>query len=326
MELNRIIKELLATNNFVSLPGIGSFTQSYQAAKLSADGKTFSPPRQLIFFDSTRKFNDGAIENYLIKTQGIPPSEAESAMGKYIEAISLALEKGTLVEFEGVGSLQGDVSGKITFIPAPLNEGATTTFGLGNVLIEPKQDQTSTPQPKQIVIPHSGSRKKGHFVLILLLVLFIISAGFLATYFVPQLRFWKTNELAQSSSVEPQNKTNATDTAIPMDSVTIQQDSIAPDLLQNQLTADKKRALYYEEPKKQDDRTYYIVAGSFSTQVNAQKFSASLAKKGFSSEIIQGNGNYRVSIARFSDKNRAFSELERYRKENPKESYWVLGQ
>jgi nucleoid DNA-binding protein len=325
LEITRIIKEILAANDFVSLPEIGSFSQSYQPAKLSADGKTFSPPRQLIFFDSTRKFNDGAIENYLVKNQGITPAEAESATAKFIETIRLELENGLIIEFEGVGSLQKGSQGELVFKPTPLNEGATSTYGLGNIAIEPKPNQTKSPQSKQVIKSNTPKKKKRGVVYALLIVFVIIAASSLAIYLNPQLRFWQTKELAQSTRIEQDSTTNSTVCPAPNDSTGMKRDSAIQNTVQGQLSADKKRALYYEEPKKQDDRTYYIVAGSFSTQVNAQKFASTLVKKGFTPEIIQGNGNYRVSIASFSDKNRAFTELERYRKENPKEAYWVLG-
>jgi nucleoid DNA-binding protein len=323
LELNQIIKELLAANDFVGLPQIGSFSQSYQPAKLSADGKTFSPPRQLIFFDSTRKFNDNA----LVKNQGLTQAEAETATAKFIETIRLDLENGLKIEFEGVGSLQKDSRGEFIFNPTPLNEGATATYGLRNIAIEPNQDQIRTPQHKQIIKkPPIPKKKRGATAYILLIGFILLVAGSLAVYFIPQFRFWQTKELVQSITTEQVSTTYSIESPVPNDSTGTKRDSAVQSAVQEQLIADKKQALYYKEPKKPDERTYYIVAGSFGTLVNAQKFSASLAKKGFNTEIIQGNGNYRVSIARFSDKNRAFTELERYRKEKPKEAYWVLGQ
>ena len=76
MELQKLIKLLLATNNFVSLPGLGSFIVTYKPAQLSADSQTFKPPKEFIRFDTSRTFNDEALENALVDSYGFSKTDS----------------------------------------------------------------------------------------------------------------------------------------------------------------------------------------------------------------------------------------------------------
>jgi cell division protein FtsN len=92
-----------------------------------------------------------------------------------------------------------------------------------------------------------------------------------------------------------------------------------------EVKSSKKQALFYQEPKTPDNKTYYIISGSFISEENAQKHYDKLVGMGFKPEIIKGNGNFRVSMVKFNDKNRALNELERIRLQKPNESVWLLG-
>jgi nucleoid DNA-binding protein len=71
---------------------------------------------------------------------------------------------------------------------------------------------------------------------------------------------------------------------------------------------------------------YHIIAGSFSSQKNADELQKELSLKGFPSRIIdRGDGFYRVSALSFSDKAKALQELDVFRTNTSFKSAWVLG-
>ncbi|HQE54053.1 MAG TPA: hypothetical protein PKV45_03410, partial [Tenuifilum sp.] len=70
------MQKILQTNDYVSLPGLGSIVRKYESAQLTNDGKTLLPPKEYFVFDPNRTFNDEALENYLEASYGLSKSEA----------------------------------------------------------------------------------------------------------------------------------------------------------------------------------------------------------------------------------------------------------
>ncbi len=342
MELNQVIQELLASNDFISLPTLGSFVQHYEPAQLSTDGTSFQPPRQVVTFDLSRTFSDGLLENYLIDSKGITALEASKQVANFIDKIKNDLNSGMAVAFDHVGVLKKDSQGIITFEPEVESKRISSTYGLKAIKVEGK---TSTPiAPKPTLTPYQPKATPTHSVgpiglpLILaasaMTVLMLISG---LMFFIPELRFWREAAIVVESDIKPDYVIDNTvalsqPSSVPIDTAgqeiaadnnttaetTPVQEKVA-------ITTDKKRALYYEEPVKPDDKTYYIIAGSFESADNARVLAASLTKSGFTPEILLSDGRYRVALSKFTDRNRALRELARLRGQKATESVWLLG-
>jgi nucleoid DNA-binding protein len=344
LELYSSIKELLASNDFVSLPGIGSFVQSYQPAKLAADGKSFLPPRQTITFDTQRTFNDGLLERYIQDVQAISSTDAAAIAKKFVVEISDRLSSGAVVNFENVGSLSKSSSGSIVFKQADDEFRASDTYGLEAVAVKPLDTPLPSSKPadsdvgKQPVRSthshHTASQFSTVGIPIMLaaaaMAILMLVGGLLI--FIPELRFWNSPTIAVHSDYNPDyiiddkiekdsTLPTATDTGSSSENLPETQE---PEIVGEKVAVetDKKQALYYEEP---DDKTYYIIAGSFEQIENAQILFNTLAKQGYSPEILQSDGRFRVSISKFSERNRALRELANLRNQKSTQSVWLLG-
>lgn len=335
MEINLIIRELLAKHNYISLPGIGSFTQKYEPAFPSADGKSFIPPKQIISFDTSRTFNDEAIENYLCETQGISHAQASDLFKIFIDKLNYDLDNGTSRVFENVGVLIKNKKGKIKFEQAADIDAAVSTFGLKTLEVERVKSQKSgkvkhQKEPTQI---ESGAVKKSSTPKVFIgLSIVIVIAALVATFIlIPEFRFWEQYSKADKTPIEskdnPLNKVDEKKVEIvKTDSALVKKDSLNSKIEQNIDNKNvKKTALYYEEPKVQDSKTYYLIVGSFGKIENAQKLSDTFKQKGFNPEIIQGGNMFRVSIGKTTDKNKALSDFNKYRTDYPNQSIWILG-
>jgi cell division protein FtsN len=83
------------------------------------------------------------------------------------------------------------------------------------------------------------------------------------------------------------------------------------------------------EPVPQEPNKYFLIAGSFSSQGNAESFKKDLTDKGFNSEVIMRNWGknsdfYKVSYMGFSDKKEAINKMQQERTQPGKEDVWVL--
>lgn len=346
LELQKLIKLLLADNRFVSLPTIGSFMVTYKSAALSADGKSFHPPQEVIRFDTSRKFNDEAIERALVERYEMAKNAAQDAVSAFVLWVNQRLTAGHEVYFDGVGTLTLS-DGSIVLSPEDDDKRVASTFGLADVAVEPVKGEVKKQVPQPIAQTVQASPQKGSsqgkvrsnrtfyigIAVGVLILLFAVST----LLFIPEFRFWDSGvshkDIAQITDDKADVVLVSVDTAAnePIDTVTLASDTLTelpvPESKTSSISVDtdKKAALYYEEPVVQVCKTFYIISGSFEHMENAQIHLKTLEHKGYRPEILKSNGSYRVSMLKYTDRNRALRELERLRKEKPNRSVWLLG-
>lgn len=332
MEINLIIRELLAKYDYISLPGVGSFTQKYEPAFPSADGKSFIPPRQVISFDTSRTFNDEAIENYLCDKMGISHAEAANLLKVFIDKLNYNLDNGKPVVFENVGELFKNKKGRLKFEQAQDANAALTTYGLKPLEVEQVSSKKVgkvkelNPSAKN----NSGSKTSSVGVLVGFSVVLGVAAIIAVFVFFPELHFWEKyldkNQVAVNSNSDSLNNLADKKQAVPVNLSQSKKDSIQEKVDQSITDKNvKKTALYYEEPKIQENKTYYIIVGSFGKIENAQKLVDKYKERGYNPEIIKGNNMFRVSIGQTTDKSKSLSDLNLFKVNNPNESAWILG-
>jgi len=332
LEINLIIRELLAKNDYISLPGVGSFTQKYEPAFPSADGKSFIPPKQVISFDTSRTFNDEAIENYLCDQMGISHSEAANLVKIFIDKLIYNLDKGRPVKFENVGELFKNKKGKIRFEQAQDSDAALATYGLKPLEVEQvsskKKGKVTETQPS--VKSDSKSKSSSAKVFVVFSIIIGVAAIIAVFIFIPELRIWEKylnkNQIIADSKTDSLDQQVINNNSNPADSSSTKKDSIQEKVDQNITDKNvKKTALYYEEPKIQESKTYYIIVGSFGKIENAQKLIDKYKERGYNPEVIKGGSMFRVSISRTTDKSKSLSDLNKFKSDNPNESVWILG-
>lgn len=332
MEINLIIRELLAKHDYISLPGVGSFSQKYEPAFPSADGKSFIPPKQVISFDTSRTFNDEAIENYLCEKMGINHSEAANLLKIFIDKLNYNLDKGRPVKFENVGELFKNKKGKIRFEQAQDSDAALATYGLRSIEVEQvsskKRGKTKEIEPS--VKNESKSKSSSTKVFVVFSIIIGIAAIIAVFVFIPELRIWEKylnkHQVIADSKTDTLDKQVINNNSNPVDSSVTKKDSIQEKVDRSITDKNvKKTALYYEEPKIQESKTYYIIVGSFGKMENAQKMIDKYKERGYNPEVIKGGSMFRVSISRTTDKIKSLNDLNTFKSDYPTESAWILG-
>ncbi|MGE0077602.1 MAG: SPOR domain-containing protein [Bacteroidales bacterium] len=351
MELESAIQELLSRLEFVSLPGLGSFVKKYKSASLSTDGKTFNPPLEFFVFDTTRLFNDEAIENFICDSTGVDHKSASLQLEYFVKSVKERLTLGNEVVFEGIGVLKKDAKGEIVLVsPSELN---SQTFGLGKIKVETpivsdkKKDEPVAPAKqvkvetkpivKEIVAKPVKQEKSRTNIVIPIVIIFAVIAVVSVILFVPELRFWNgaTSEnepIAQTSTIDNAGDVVPFDSTLTtIDSQQIKSDTattVEPKAQEDSkpviAVTDQKSALYYQETKKDENKTFYIIAGSFSQEINAQRLMKDLSAKGYKPELLQTDNMYRVAIYKFSNRDRALRELERLKAQKISDRVWML--
>lgn len=365
MEINAIVQQILLTNDYASLPGLGSFVRRYDPARVADDGVTLLPPQETVVFDSSRTFNDDAVENYLVEHRGLSKPEAEKELTEFCQSLWLRLERGESVFFHGIGNLLKASDG--SFVVESDDKLISSTFGLPPIVLERTQSaeatHVKTEAPPQTVL--SSAEQKGFNAAqeerpaprktarnVLVLVVLVILIGLAAILLLPKFQQSEPDRIADSQTTEQVNPADQQITSSENIDIepTEQKDTVkqsptdfvpeatttSPKSEKQELSKqpdrvvpvpiDKKSALFYQDREVEQDKTYYIVVGSFANRVNAEKLVNELSIKGYKPTIIPGNNIYRVVIFQFTNRERALRELERVRNLRLTDKAWILSQ
>jgi cell division septation protein DedD len=183
-------------------------------------------------------------------------------------------------------------------------------------------DLKSTDTPK----PHR-EKKKGSWIIPVLIIFAILSMACAAWLVFPdQIKNILNPDRQSSEATAPEEEAMEDSEMTPV-----------PDNNNEQLPAqgtttdlkDNETPLQTETPVIQSEiqpvgKKYYVVAGCFRSQLNAEKYVAELRDKGFSAELFGTHDNlYAVSFSSFSSRSQALDEMNRIR-ETTEPKAWIL--
>jgi cell division septation protein DedD len=121
MNVAQYIKELLYTHECVIVPDLGGFLAQYKGADLNTETNIITPPCRQVSYNARLVNNDGLLCNYIANATSATYSQAQSALQHWVRtAKALLLQKDT-IHISGVGTLQQDELGAITFNPDSTN-------------------------------------------------------------------------------------------------------------------------------------------------------------------------------------------------------------
>ena len=230
-------------------------------------------------------------------------------------------------------------------IKEPTKTNKTVETPTSKPIIEPISNETiaelnvpAPPKPQQRK-PRKTLRKLRRvfavmFTLLLFLALFI-SQDYFYHYKMEQSNHQKHNTKKSTSTPTKNEKTPAfeSETIIPNEEYSINNayentsnsnDDAANSLENSTVTQPSVETSMGETAKT--DSVFYIIAGAFSSESNAQDLLDELNRKGFAPEIInvQGSSLYRVGYQRYTSRKKAEANLNSTRNNTHNFAAWVL--
>jgi len=307
------ISELLFLHDCVILPNFGGFVGNPQSAKLNKTTGVLSPPSKQILFNTNLKTNDGLLITHISNQEGITQEQAKTEVENYATKITDKLSNSKVLRIAKIGLFTLGKEGNVFFLQDSVNNYSLASFGMEathnkTVIRETIVEEKVAATIKTIRTQSNNPRAflKAAAVIIPLIALSYISIS-------QQDRI--NNIYTQMASLNP-FETNATVESIveiiPVVKIEVEatpiieiiEEEIAPIII----------------PKQ----TYYIIAGAFAEQKNADKMIVKLKNWNYNTEIVPGGNLLRVSYNSFTNKADALVELHEIKQENS--AAWLLTQ
>ncbi len=320
MDITYFIKELILLNECVILRGIGGFETSYKNAILDKQKKRLIPPGKKIRFRPELVKDNGLLEEHIAKSLKISREEASDNIDAFVQEFHDTIRDEGKIFFEGIGEFRLSQNNTIIFKEIQGENYLADSFGLDvlDIDIESNDNNHRKKRELQPLVPKERKLTGWYIaigiliVLISVTILFIISSSPEVSVFD---RLGENDPSRESEMIvlKPQHEEEDSDAQ-----------SIGQTIDENTLP---KKALAIETPSLNETSAsgliYYIIAGSFKYEKNAERLKGMLLNKGFNPLVIE-KGNYiRVVVGVFDDRNLAIAELRRIRNQYD-QSVWLM--
>jgi len=324
LKIKEYIKDLLTNNQGVIIPGLGGFVSEYEPAAFDVNENKFLPPSKKVTFNTEYSYQDNLLAEYISKQEKIDITEAKKLIEDFVKDTKFKLKKGEQIDFLEIGIISPSAKGQVNFIQHKESNLLTDSFGLTSV----KAKQTIVPKPTPTIVSRTQTSYKNLIIIgssAAVLLLLVISAWYFTDGFSDFSFFTfkqDQNNLAEQHSIKESTEKN-------LDSIA-RADSLKALIVHSiDDNTDKKDALFYEEPAKQETEPIYsefhIIAGSFKRMENAEKFSKELVQKGYNPKIIESGENLiRIAIFSYTNETEALKKLYKLRQTSDIKSVWIL--
>ncbi len=296
------ISNLLFTHECVIIPNLGALVSSPVSAVRDTEKNLFLPPTKEIGFNRSLSHNDGLLISTLAQQNGISYGKAKVMVEEFVDSLERTIENGGKAQIEKVGTLQKDALGYLLFVADNSESYLTDSFGLSSFHFTPviplQKPVVENPKVRRLLQP-VGLKQIAASVAILI-GLFAIS-----TNVQNPARNKSMNTASAISFVMPETAVEESYVVEPTE-IPVEEEIAAPI----------------------EKNSYYLIAGSFKTENQAQRFLNIVHELGEKQAFVlpSPNNRYRVAINGYVGKADALAEMSVYRAKEDFKTVWVLTQ
>lgn len=328
-----IIRDLLQTNECVTIPGFGAFVVNPSSASVDMAKNRFTPPGKKVSFNKNIVNNDGLLSSALASKEGISYEDAVLYLKGVSEQIQKELQDQKVFDFFEIGTFFWTKENLLKFEPRELE----TADGLG---LEPFHLTPISDSPfigKEAISVHKSNVQKeiqyiertgtwgkvgwGLAILPVIVYLAWVPSG---------SGVLDKNKSFQFSNLNPFRETPCEEyVARPagLSSFDLSTtDILWPDFDEAKMkfAVPETTNVVIETPKEIIAHQYQIIGGCFGKQSNAKRLVRKLNVQGYPASILdKKNGLYRVTYGGYGSQSEARIALKNV-KANTNASAWLL--
>ena len=305
MQLSQAIKELIYSNDCVTIPDFGSFIANRFPSIYNKEESKFYPPSRRLSFNSKIKNNDGLLANFISTENNISYDDALKQIHSEVVNWKRTIGKEPLF-IKDIGELSYNIDENLVFKPDLDSNHFVESFGLSPIYVNRIEKEVQTYNSstlKKYNEIKSNKQASGVPQLMRLAAVFVaIIAG---TFFMEN----KYDEISFNNEIALQNE--------------VREKSIAK-LEKAIFDFGVLPAVEINLPKKTLNK-YHIIAGAFRLESNAENLIKTLTKKGYNPSKLPLNdkGLTPVSFDNFSNRKDAVVALRKFQKSDNKDA-WIF--
>ena len=312
------ISELLFLHDCVIIPNFGGFVGNNKSAILNEQLGTINPPSKEILFNKNLITNDGLLISNIAEKENISNIKAKELVVDYVENINKKLQTIRTFRIEKVGLLSVGIDNNVLFLQDSFTNYNLNSFGLKSE--QTKKVDKIEKKIEEIIQPittKTGRRKVWRAAAILLPIIGLSLISITQEDKINNVYSQMAN-LNPFSIFESDEKIIETEEEI---------DTKVIEITPTENTIEKVIIPEREIEKIEvviKEKSYFIIAGAFSKEKNANKFVKQLQAENYNSSIIgkTKGGLIRVCFDGFETKEEAIISLDAIRTEN--KSAWLL--
>ena len=293
------ISELLFLHDCVILPDFGGFIASNKPASLNSKTGELSPPFKELMFNTTLKTNDGLLLSYIVEKEKISHEEVLERILLYSKGLNEKLTSSKILRIDKVGLFTLGEEGNIIFTQDNKINYNLSSFGMTSSFAAPIKRQKEIE--KQITTTIVNLKEQASVQQLFLRAAAILLPLITISYL----------------SITQQDRIHSVYTQMANMNPFVKKINII-----NNATSPKKDVII-TSPIIQTQK-YYLIAGSFLEEENANRMLLKLRKWGHDAEILKNDKRIRVAYSEYVTREDALISLNEIRKNNP--SAWLLTQ
>ena len=306
--IEKYISDLLYDNDCVIIINFGGFVCNQVSAKLDEATGILSPPNKSILFNSQLKENDGLLINHISKHEKISQEDAKNDVLKFVDECESNLKKFKSLRFEKIGLFTLSKEGNILFSQDSSINYNINSFGFQD-LIHNKitRDHSAVIEESLKIIKTKNKLTPKRMLKAAAILIPLIGISLLSI----------TQEKAINkvyNQIAELNPLSFFETKV--------EEKVVKTIPIKEIKKKEEKPILTVPVQAIPEQKFYIIAGAFGVEENANKLKTRLNSWNYNSTIIKNNNIMRVSYDEFSSKDEALLSLAKIRKENPQA--WIL--
>jgi len=305
------ISELLFLHDCIILPEFGGFVGNPQSAKLNKITGVLTPPSKQILFNANLKINDGLLITHIANQENVPQDVAKNEVESYITKITEQLNTSKVLRIDKIGLFTLGKEGNIIFLQDSTNNYSLDAFGMkamhNKVVVREIIVEEKVAATIKTIRTHSNSPRaflRAAAVIIPLVALSYLTISQQDNINTIYTQMAGLNPFETNALVEPMVE------LFPEIKIEIKVPPITEVIEEKVLPV-----IIYQ-------KNYYIIAGAFAKQKNANKMLAKLKRWNYNAQIMENGNLLRVSYNSFDNRDEAVLALNKIKQENP--DAWLL--
>lgn len=307
------ISELLFLHDCVIVPDFGGFVGNRKSAQLNKTTGALTPPSKQILFNTNLKTNDGLLIAHIANQEGITQKIAKQNIKLFSNESNTKLSTSKVLRIAKIGLFTVGKEGNIIFLQDSSTNYSLDAFGMKPTYNKSVVRKTETKKQVEVTVQTIRTTSRNPKVLFraAAVIIPLVALSYLSISQQEKIN----NVYAQMATFNPFASTETVEKVI---------EPAAEKTLEIEVEATPTSKVIEEEsiPIIILQKTYYIIAGAFAEQKNANNMLAKLNKWDYNATIVEGGNLLRVSYDTFDNRGKAILALNKIKQENPEA--WLL--